>query len=252
MTNPASGEDEVPLPHSDTLDAAARVVIQRHAQRDARFAALAATATAGTPTPLVLMSTRLWLRWSGIAIGHLADARSARLAGEAAQTRHEDVSDFINLEFDAALQSIAAAAHAFEGFHQSLRGVVAVQDATVHAWIRKQTAAYKQLIQRARLGFEVGKQADRWQAELKWLKGRRVNAVHHRELARPTRHHPLGVDVSDEVFEYRWESAERAVDLLLHVTATCVQHPKPETRAFAEQVTGAVEGLTEQRRALAT
>ena len=94
-------------------------------------------------------------------------------------------------------------------------------------WERNRTARRTRILQTLKLGFAVGKVAERWDEEFRWLFDLRDGVVHARKGWQALRPHPVGGSMAPDHVMYSVESSGRAVDVALDVLATCFALPKP-------------------------
>ena len=198
------------------------------ARRDATPRPPTVEATAAVPPPSILMKHHAWITWAEIAIDHEAEARRVRFLKPAE-------------EFRPGLVAITAAAFALDAFYgvaeqlvpdpgtESPRGAVVAE--------------------RLKQGVAGGPKAYTWPLRIKALFKTRREAVHFGEAAAPpVMHDALNSHVSPEVFSWRLEAAQDAVDLVLEVFETWVENPSKLTKDWAAAYGHAVAGLVRRRQ----
>jgi hypothetical protein len=153
-------------------------------------------------------------------------------------------------EADAALVCVSAAAFALEavyrGFLRRDFNLVSQQDQ--NAWKRNRTAGRKRALETLRRGFDLEGVQAAWQAELRWLFGLRVDAVHFTEDWKEPTPHPLGNNAAPELVAYSVESAERAIDLLVGVLIVCRDKPRtPRVQAWSAGKRQTIDDLIGRR-----
>jgi hypothetical protein len=179
----------------------------------------------------VLLGSHLWPRWSRIAVEQEKATRQARREAEddyAAYHKGEGSgpAEALGRELDAAMQAVSAAGHALDCFYGAVKGYGVVPAETERAWSRGRTKRPNQILETLKLGFGVGKVAQRWNDDLAWLFGLRDGAVHYEEALKEPQLHPIGYHMAPEHVTYSVESVKRAVDLLLGVLDKCFANPK--------------------------
>lgn len=119
--------------------------------------------------------------------------------------------------------AVAAAAHALDGLYGSVKRYV--QRPTSKA------RRPRQILETLKHGFVVGKQAQRWMAELDWLFDLRDSIVHHGDDYGPLRvvheSEDLLVAVPVELSNLSSKSAARAAWIAREIVDTCRSNPKP-------------------------
>jgi hypothetical protein len=127
----------------------------------------------------------LWLVWAEIAIDHEHAAKRART--EAAKLRPEGSSEFseaLMRELRASMVAVSAASHAIDAFY----GAVKIDN----MWKQNRTARRAVILETLKLGFNVGKVAQRWHGEFRWLFNLRDGVVHPEEKWLTLQPHPVG------------------------------------------------------------
>jgi hypothetical protein len=196
----------------------------------------------------VLMKTHLWVRWAEIALAQRALARQGRQALLTQQATGSSLD--ITAEWDPAIISVAGSSHAIDAFYGEAKEFIAVPDALAQAWEKNRTGRPERIQETLKLGFQIGRHARRWKTEFDWLFDLRDAAVHHTSDAAPSVPHPvLPTNVSPEVRDYSVEAADRAVQLMLEVFATCLSSPRPalaELTKWATDLRPSVQALLDK------
>ena len=201
----------------------------------------------------VLLGSHLWPRWSRIAVEQEKATRQARREAEddyAAYHKGEGSgpAEALGRELDAAMQAVSAAGHALDCFYGAVKGYGVVPAETERAWSRGRTKRPNQILETLKLGFGVGKVAQRWNDDLAWLFGLRDGAVHYEEALKEPQLHPIGYHMAPEHVTYSAESVKRAVDLLFEVLETCFTNPKPGNQALSGYLAGMRNELGQLRQ----
>lgn len=215
---------------------------------DARVAVPPGGAVASAVPPGIRVSTRLLLHWGRIAIAQEREARDAR--AELVRRRPEALRTGsgldLTLELDPAMLTAAAAASAIDALYGEVRGDVGIPDELRERWRTNGTSRYAQIFETLRRGFVAKMQ---WREELRWLFRDQRDAALHPETGFDTpQPHPLGVDTAREYTIYTCEHAGRAVDLMLDILVSCVEHPREPLELWAEGARKPVEQLVAARR----
>ena len=198
------------------------------------------TATAGhghggTTAPGIIAMTHLWLVWAEIAIDHERAARAAREQAVALRPQGSpEFSEALSRELRASMVAVSAAAHALDAFYGAVKRYVQLPATTVEAWERNRTARRSRILETLKLGFAVGRAAQRWHAEFRWLFGLRDGVVHAEERWQSLRPHPVGGKMTPEHVMYAHEASVRAVDLVLDVLDGSFTGPKPNDGQLSE------------------
>lgn len=201
---------------------------------------------AGIP-PGIRISTRLLLHWGQIAIAQEREAHDAR--AELVRRRPEALRTGsgldLSLELHPAMLTAAAAAAAIDALYGEIREFV-IPDDQRERWRTKRTARYAQIFETLRRGFVT---RTKWRQELEWLfRDQRDAALHPKTGYDVPQPHPLGVNTAPEYTIYTCEHARRAVDLMLDMLVSCVEHPRDALQAWAEGARKPVSQLVAARR----
>ena len=194
------------------------------------------------------MSIPLWRYWLEIAEEHCdlsvalraadqqLDALSAALdsGGDSDAPKVPEFPEADGMKsMRQAMISVAAAAHAVDGFYGSVKPLISPPPMSA--------ARHRQILETLKLGFNVGKLGDRWGKDLEWLFDTRDGVVHHGEKHRPL----VVVRVTEETVVYAGpetyqltsDSARRAADIARSVTDHCLAYPKQATQEWAAELT---------------
>lgn len=171
--------------------------------------------------PGIQVKHHIWIAWAEIAIAQEASARAAREAAMAAHATGQDISPHIASETRAAMQGVAACAHAIDGLYGGVKTLIKLDQSPVTAWNANSAARHARIRETLARGFrlhnDVGK---RWRKEFTWLFGLRDDEVHFEERFQSFVAHPvLPTQVSPVMAIYALESASRALELLFDVFA---------------------------------
>jgi hypothetical protein len=121
-----------------------------------------------------------------------------------------------------------------------------VPDELRDKWRDKGTPRDEQIYETLRRGFRVKAHS---REDLKWLfRDQRNAALHPRTGFDVPQPHPLGVNTAAEYTIYTSEHAQRCVDVMLDVLATCVGKPRDALRAWAADARAPVQQLVATRR----
>jgi hypothetical protein len=169
--------------------------------------------------PGIQVKHHLWITWAEIAIAREDDAEASRRAAVAAHTAGRDAALDTAAETKAAMQAIAACAHAVDGLYGGVRPLIAVPASTTARWNTHSVARHARIRESLARGFRLRNDvAKRWKREFSWLFGLRNAEVHFEERFQQFVPHPvLPTHVAPEIALYSLESSTRAVDLLLDV-----------------------------------
>lgn len=201
------------------------------ARRDATVHPPTVEAKGEVPPPSILMKHHAWVTWAEIAIDQEDEARRARLRKPAE-------------EFRPGLVAITAAAFALDAFYGVAKQLVP------DPGTKSPRGAV--VAERLKRGVAGGPKAHTWSHRIKALFKTRREAVHFGEAAAPPiMHAALNSHVSPEVFSWRLEAAQDAVDLLLEVFETWVENPNKLTKDWAAAHGHAVADLVRRRGELA-
>lgn len=182
----------------------------------------------------VLGMEPFWFYWLTIARRQAVEAE--RLASELGQPDRSG-------QIMASLVAVTAAAHAIDSLYGAVSKLI--------PRTRTTAARHRQILEALKLGFSLGRRQHEWAPELAWLFALRDKAVHHAEGAEaaPFEFDAAGAIVarSAESQAYTPGNARRAADLALSIAVYCLQHPKANTREWAESRRGLCAALTALR-----
>ena len=131
----------------------------------------------------------------------------------------------------AGMVAVAASAHALDAFYGTVKPMV--KPPPFHGAKRA-----RQILETLKRGFAVGPHVRRWQGEIDWLFGARDLLLHHSEeyralvVNRVTERTVVASGL--EAFQVSPASARRAADFATEVIRTCLTHPRPALREWAE------------------
>lgn len=191
----------------------------------------------------------LWLKWCQIARRDSALAAEVRapdshidaMSAKLAHVDHpedtwgpRDVS-----ELECAMSAIVAAALALDGFYGSVKAVIPAP--------KMNAARARQILELLKLGFAIGREAQRWMTDLDWLFDLRDRAVHHAEVMAPyvvvRKTELTDVVGARESYELSALNAKRAAAVSGEVLSTCLMRPKPAMKEWCEKRNSAAEVL---------
>jgi len=206
------------------------------------------------------MQTRLLLPWSRIAIEQERFALEARREAERERDEagiiNERVVELVNAEQRASMNTIAATSHALDALYGELRDV-ALDSVLKEKWRRKSDSCSRPP-SRSKMLRETLKRAcvisaPRWESDLHQFFKVRDALVHPKMFdlgnLRKSRRHPLGVMVSRDCHIYRYERAQKAVELLFAILEGCIKRPKPLLEKWVTEMRPSLEQLMSERRA---
>jgi hypothetical protein len=199
--------------------------------------------------PSIRITTHMWRWWALIAVEQHAVARAARSQiEEMVADRSHAWGELMHREATAALIAVSASAHCLDALYGSVNAIAPPPRAVAEAWTAARTKRASRIVETLKLAFDVGKSAQSWPTEFRWLFDLRDAAVHFEEADKePVPHAVAPTNVSPENVTYSLESAKRAVDLALDVLATCSANPKPHTVEWARMTRSGIGDLLANR-----
>jgi hypothetical protein len=222
-------------------------------EKAGRVVAVPLTGTLGLRGELarVAIKSRMWLTWARLATRSEAQSHEARSRMiERKQKAVGEAAELLVEEFEPALISVVSAAFAIDALYGAIRGMCAVPPDLAQSWSGNRVPRHAQILETLKLGFSVGRKAQRWTTNFEWLFGARDNAAHPIEEFKEPSLHPVLGGVAPVYIAYSPETATRAVDLMLDVFSACVGSPKLRlTELWAEGETHFVDRLLKQREA---
>jgi hypothetical protein len=186
----------------------------------------------------ILITVSLWFIWLEVAVERATEARRMRAEMARLQGEGEQFADFLNLEFEASVVSIAACAHALDALYGSQ-----VIPATARNHGQNRPGRIREALKRT---FNTGPVNRPWVDEFERLFDLRDAAVHAGETPSVPELHPIAGYTARENTIYSLETAERAVDFTLSVFRWCIDHPRPGAESWVASVEPLVSQL-EQR-----
>jgi hypothetical protein len=164
--------------------------------------------------------TEPWIYWAQAAVRHRDAAQKHRNAATSGLPIGAELVRATLEEFPAAMQAIAAAAFAIDGFDGAVGDEVALP--TVGP------PRARAVLTRLETVFDIpASDRARHQADLDWLFKTRNQAVHADVRTDPSWRHPSGINVSAVQREISLEAAGRAVAVCTDFITTCLGAPRP-------------------------
>lgn len=164
--------------------------------------------------------TEPWIYWAQAAVRHREAARSHRQTATSGLPVGEALVRATLEEFPAAMQAIAAAAFAVDGFDGAVGNQVSLP-----AGGRPRARA---VLARLETVFDIpASQRGRHEVALHWLFEQRNQAVHAAVREDPSWRHPSGILVSEVQREINLEAAEGAVTICTDFISVCLSAPRP-------------------------
>ena len=193
-------------------------------------------AKASAPSVSILMRHHGWMTWTRIAIEHEAQARKAR------RTRSTDP----NKEFEASVVAITAVAFALDALFAVAKAAGIPDQAGTGRGNRGRKVA--EVLKR---GTSDTRLASTWTRRMDALFAARRKVVHFGEENKSAVWDSvLQSYVAPEIWEWRLEVAQEAVNLLFEVLDGWQQHPRRATMDWAQNMTKSIVDLRSMRIAL--
>jgi hypothetical protein len=149
--------------------------------------------------------------WTALALKHLADAHSDKLARERAWSAdvEEDKGPALEREFQSSMQAIMSSAIALDAFYAMLQDRVKIDQTLRDKWRANRTARYAQITEVIRIAFQLRpKGSAALRNNLKEIYRLRDLAVHPSAASKdPIMHPELGVSVEWRFFYFRFDHA---------------------------------------------
>ncbi len=184
--------------------------------------------------PELLIRHHGWYTWAEIAIEQEAVARRARATNP------------VN-EFRPSLMAMTAAAFALDALYGVGQQLIPPPGGTSPKnRPSRRPPRGPQVAELLKRGVSPGKLARSCPERITALYDTRDDAVHFgEEDAEPVFHPALSSHVAPEIFEWRFEAAEEAVDLLLEVLTKWAHNPSRHTKTWAGGAREAVDLLVD-------